>query len=293
MQICHQIGDARGTLPAPKPMSLPKKKVHIFIVSDATGTTAEMVINAVLVQFKDIKPVFKKFPYIRTKEQVKAILNQANAVQGIVIYSLVSQELRLWIRKEKRKMDIFTIDLLGPILDRIRRLWDLIPILEPGLLRGIGEESIRLAESIDFTLKHDDGQGLETLEKANLIILGVSRTSKTPTSLYLSCNYGLKVANVPIILGVKPPDKVFLPKTQKIGFTIAPERLAFIRQRRLKYAASIDYADITHIREELEYSYRIFNQIKGLQILDVTNSSIEEIANRIMEGREEMLGRKS
>lgn len=274
-------------------MSPPKKKLHIFIVSDATGTTAEMVINAVLVQFKDIKPVFKKFPYIRTKEQITAILSQANVVEGIVIYSLVSQELRSWIRKEKLKMDIFTIDLLGPILERIRKVWDAIPVLEPGLLRGIGEESIRLAESIDFTLKHDDGQGLETMEKANLIILGVSRTSKTPTSLYLSCNHGLKVANVPIILGVKPPDKVFLLKTQKIGFTIAPERLAFIRQKRLEYAGPIDYADTTHVKKELAYCHRIFNHIKGLQVIDVTNSSIEEVANRIMEGRQEMLGRKS
>ncbi|MEW6675814.1 MAG: pyruvate, water dikinase regulatory protein [Nitrospirota bacterium] len=265
-----------------------KKKVHVFIVSDATGITAEMVISAVLVQFKEIEPIFKKFPYIKTKEQIKAILTQAEAVKGIVIYSMVSQELRSWIRKEKRKIDVYTIDLLGPLLDRIRKLWNLNPMLSPGLLRGIGEESIRLAESIDFTLRHDDGQGMETLEIADLIILGVSRTSKTPTSLYLSCNNNLKVANVPIILGMKPPNKVFILKTQRVGFTIAPERLAFIRQKRLKYAGATDYTDITHIKKELEYSHRIFNQINGLQVIDVTNSSIEEIANKIIEGRPEI-----
>ncbi|MEW6214824.1 MAG: pyruvate, water dikinase regulatory protein [Nitrospirota bacterium] len=272
-------------------MSPPKKKVHVFIVSDATGITAEMVISAVLVQFKEIEPTFKKFPYIKTKEQINEILTQAEAVKGIVIYSLVSQELRAWIRKGKRKIDVYTIDLLGPLLDRIRKLWNLNPILSPGLLRGIGEESIRLAESIDFTLRHDDGQGIETLEKADLIILGVSRTSKTPTSLYLSCNNNLRVANVPIILGIKPPNKVFALKTQGVGFTIAPERLAFIRQKRLKYAGSTDYTDITHIKKELEYSHRIFNQIKGLQVIDVTNSSIEEIANKIIEGRPEIVDR--
>lgn len=148
---------------------------------------------------------------------------------------------------------------------------------------------IRLAESIDFTLRHDDGQSMETLENADLIILGVSRTSKTPTSLYLSCNNNLKVANVPIIEGIKPPNKVITLKIQKVGFIIAPERLAFIRQKRLGYAGSIDYTDITHIRKELEYSHRIFNQIKGLQVIDVTNSSIEEIANRITEGRSEIV----
>lgn len=270
-------------------MSPPKKKVHVFIISDATGMTAEMVISAVLVQFKEIKPIFKRFPYIKTKEQIKEILTQAEAVQGIVIYSLVLQELRTWIRKENRKMNVYTIDLLGPFLERIGRLWNLVPTLRPGLLREIGEESIRLAESIDFTLKHDDGQGIDTLEKADLIILGVSRTSKTPTSLYLSCNNGLKVANVPIIDGIKLPNKIFSVKTQKVGFTIAPERLAFIRQKRLKYAGSTDYTDITHVKKELEYSHRIFNQIKELQVIDITNSSIEETANKVTESRTEIV----
>lgn len=251
-----------------------------------------MVISAVLVQFKEIEPVFKRFPYIKTKEQIKAILSQAEAVQGIVIYSLISQELRAWVRREKRKIDIYTIDILGPLLERLGKIWNLNPILNPGLSRGIGEESFRLAESIDFTLRHDDGQGVETMDKADLVILGVSRTSKTPTSLYLSCNNNLKVANLPIILDIKPPDKVFTLKTQTVGFIISPERLAFIRQKRLKYAESIDYTDITQIKKELEYSHQIFNRIKGLQLIDVTNSSIEELANKIIEGRPETMNLK-
>jgi hypothetical protein len=270
-------------------MSPQKKKVHVFIISDATGMTAEMVISAVLVQFKDIEPIFKRFPYIKTKEQIKAIVAKAEEVQGIVIYSLVLEELRTWIRKEKRKMNVYTIDLLGPFLDQIGRHLNLIPMLRPGLLREIGEESIRLAGSIDFTLKHDDGQGIETLEQTDLIILGVSRTSKTPTSLYLSCNNNLKVTNVPVILGIQPPDKVFTLKAQKVGFTIEPERLAFIRQKRLRYAGATDYVDIMYIKRELEYSHRIFSQIKGLRVIDVTNSSIEEIANKVVEGRSEIV----
>jgi regulator of PEP synthase PpsR (kinase-PPPase family) len=265
-------------------MSQSKKRAHIFIVSDSTGSTAEMVINAVLVQFKDLEPVFKKFPFISTKEQIKAILNQAHQVKGVVIYSLVSQELRSWIRREKRTMDIYAFDLLGPVIDRIQKQWDLIPLLEPGLLRGIGEESLRLAESIDFTLKHDDGQGVETLGNADIVILGVSRTSKTPTSIYLSCNNAIKVANVPIIPEVRLPQKVLtLSKIQKIGFTISPERLAFIRQKRVKYGGMDYYLDETKIRQELAYSRRIFSQIKGLEIIDVTSSSIEEVSSRIIE----------
>lgn len=276
-------------------MSPPKKKVHIFIVSDSTGATAEMVINAVLVQFKDLVPDFKKFPYIRTKEQIKAILNQAHEVRGVVIYSLVSQELRMWVRREKRTIDIYAIDLLGPILDRLRKQWDMIPLLEPGLLRGVGEESLRLAEAIDFTLKHDDGLGLETLQMADLLIVGVSRTSKTPTSLYLSCNHGLKVANVPIVLNSRPPEKVFaLKEIQKIGFTISAERLAFIRQKRIKHMEGVDYyVDAAQIRDELAYSRRIMNQMKGLEVIDVTFSSIEEVVGRIMEITQEKGGRTS
>ena len=166
-------------------------------------------------------------------------------------------------------------------MKRMARHWDMIPLLRPGLLRGVGEESIRLAESIDFTLSHDDGQGIETLGMADLIILGVSRTSKTPTSLYLSCNNGLKVGNIPIIANIQMPKKVFTLKRRKVGLTIAAERLAFIRQKRLKYAESSEYTDIRHIRNELEYSHNIFRQIDGLQVIDVTNSSIEEIANKI------------
>jgi regulator of PEP synthase PpsR (kinase-PPPase family) len=270
-----------------------KRKVHVFIVSDATGMTAEMVISAVLIQFREIDPVFKKFPYIKTREQIKAILDQAEAAQGIVIYSFVSQELRSWIRREKRKMDVFIVDILGPLLDRIGRMWNLIPTFSPGLLKRVGEESIRLAESIDFTLRHDDGQGIDTIDQADLVLIGVSRTSKTPTSLYLSCNNNLKVANVPIIQDMKPPDKVFtLNNVQKVGLTIAPERLAFIRERRLKYAGAADYLDISHIKKELEYSHRIFNKIKTIQIIDVTNSSIEEVANKIIESRQEITNNK-
>lgn len=269
-----------------------RKKVHVFIISDATGMTAEMVISAVLVQFREIAPVFKKFPYITTKDQIQAVMEQAAAVKGIVIYSLVSQELRSQVRREKRKRGVFAIDVLGPLLDRIGKMWNLMPAFSPGILRRVGEESIRLAESIDFTLRHDDGQGVETIEHADITLFGVSRTSKTPTSLYLSCNYNLKVANVPIIEDMTPPAAVFTLPGQKVGLTIAPERLAFIREKRLKYAGNTDYLDISHIKREIEYSRRIFNQIKGLQVIDVTHSSIEEVSNKIIESRQEMSNKK-
>lgn len=263
-------------------MSSTKQKVYVFIVSDATGITAERVISAVLLQFKQIKPVFKRFPYITTKGQVEDILAKAQECQGIVIYSLVSPELRTWLSEGEKSGTICGIDLLGPLLKQMGKLWNMIPACRPGLLQGLGEESIRLAEAIDFTLRHDDGHGVKDLGKADLILLGVSRTSKTPTSLYLSCNFSLKVANVPIIPNVEPPKKVFALKRRKVGLMISPERLAFIRERRLKYAGSMDYTDLTSIRQELAFCHGIFERINGLQVIDVTHSSIEEIANSIV-----------
>jgi len=263
-------------------MSPPKQKVYVFIVSDATGITAERVISAVLLQFKQINPVFKRFPYITTKDQVEDILARARERQGIVIYSLVSPELRRWLNRKDKNGAISSIDLLGPLLKQMGKLWNMIPACRPGLLQGLDEESIRLAEAIDFTLKHDDGHGVGNLGKADVIVLGVSRTSKTPTSLYLSCNFGLKVANVPIIPNVVPPKKVFALKRRKVGLTISPERLAFIRQKRLKYAGSMDYTDLASIRQELAFCQGIFERINGLQVIDVTHSSIEEIANNII-----------
>ncbi len=262
-----------------------KKKVHVFIISDATGFTAEMLISAVLLQFQEIEPVYRKFPSMKTEEQIRSILDHARAVEGIVIYSLVSTDLRRWIQREVRKFNLFAIDMLGPHLERIGKMWNLRPAFIPGRRRRVSEESIRLSESIDFTLKHDDGQNIETLQEADIVLFGVSRTSKTPTSLYLSCNYTLKVGNVPLIEGIKPPEQIFSLTMQKVGLTIAPERLAFIRERRMKYAAARDYLDITRIERELEYSNRIFQQIKDIQIIDVTYSSIEEVANKIIDWR--------
>lgn len=242
------------------------------------------MINAAIVQFEQIRPIYRKFPYVKTKVEIKAILGKIRATGGMVIYSLVAPQLRNWIRTELASMDIYAIDLLGPILDRIQSQWDLVPLLQPGLLRGFAEESLRVADAVDFTLNHDDGQGVETLGRADLILLGVSRTSKTPTSLYLACNHGLKVANFPLVPGSILPDKIFTLKKQKIGLMINLERLAFLRKTRWKHEI-VNYIDVSHIRQELDYTEKVFKQIKQLHVIDVTYSSIEEVAARIMEAR--------
>jgi regulator of PEP synthase PpsR (kinase-PPPase family) len=143
-------------------MQSEKRQVHVFIVSDATGATAERVINAALVQFEGIDPVFKKFSFVKTTDQMAEILDLAQDLDAIVIYSLVSQEIRKWIYANKRRWRIYLIDIIGPILKNLQRLWDVIPKLRPGILSGIGEETYHLADTIDYTLRHDDGQNIET-----------------------------------------------------------------------------------------------------------------------------------
>jgi len=261
------------------------KKVNVFIVSDATGITAERVISAALVQFREIKPVYKRFPNIQNIEQIDNLLTEAKKRDAIVIYSLVAEDMREHFRKERRKKDVYAIDLLGPLIRRIGAMWNVIPIARPGMYKGFDQESIHLAESIDFTLKHDDGQNLGTINNADIVILGISRTSKTPTSLYLSCNYNLKVANVPILPREELPEEIYSIKARKVGLTISPAKVAIIRRSRLLYTGPGDYTDIACIKRELLYSHKIFRQIKGLQLVDVTNSSIEEISEKIVAGK--------
>ena len=258
------------------------KQIHVIVVSDATGMTAERVISAALVQFEEIIPILHNYSYVQTKEKIDEILSDAEKNDAIVIYSLVSEELRAYFYKKKRKIPIYTIDLLGPLLKRIGRQLNVLPVSRPGLFKGLAEQSLRLSESINFTLKHDDGQNVETLHDADLIILGISRTSKTPTSFYLSCNNNLSVANIPIILNEKPPDQIFSAKTRKFGFTISAEKVAIIRRKRFDYPGPNDYIDIESIRREILYSHKMFREIRGLQVIDVTNISIEEISEQIL-----------
>jgi len=259
------------------------RKVAVYIISDATGITAERVINAVLVQFKaSVEPRFERFPYVKTAGEISAIMAKAQEAGGIVIYSLAADDLRRSIRFDQRTNNVLTIDLLGPLFKRVGALMNAVPALRPGLMDRFGDRSLRLARSIDFTLRHDDGQNIQDLARADLVILGVSRTSKTPTSLYLSCNHDLKVANVPIVQGLEPPREVFEAPCRRIGFIISPSRLAFLRRGRFKDQAPPEYVDQKAIAQELNHCRRVYQRIPNLEIIDVTNIPIEEVANRIV-----------
>ncbi|MEW5724179.1 MAG: pyruvate, water dikinase regulatory protein [Thermodesulfobacteriota bacterium] len=265
-------------------MNPKKKTIHVFVISDATGLTAERVIRAVLVQFsKEVEPILERRAFVKTPAQLEAVFRKAQAKNGVVIYSLVDETLRRWIAGQSTAWNVESIDLLGPILERMMRHIQLIPLMHPGLLERITAESLKLAESIDYTLRHDDGLNIETLGRADLILLGVSRTSKTPTSLFLSCNFNLKVANVPIVLNVEPPRKIFtLTRPRLVGLLIKPERLATLRRQRYRKRQVGGYYDPESVHQELAFCQNIYRRIGNIQVIDVTNNTIEETANQIM-----------
>lgn len=257
---------------------------NILVVSDATGATAEMVVRAALVQFEPERVVIHRFPYVRTEAQVKEAVEKAAQLKGIVVHTLVSEGLRKAMLLEGRKMDVATIDIMGPLLLRLTDFFQVSPLSRPGLFRGLDEEYYRRIDAIEFAVKHDDGQNLHDLPLADLVLVGVSRTSKTPLSIYLA-GRALRVANIPIVLGIEPPAQLFqVEEGNVVGLSLRPERLVEIRKARLRHfpVPSIpSYAEMEYIKAELEESLRLFRR-NAWPIVDVTNKSIEEVATEIL-----------
>jgi hypothetical protein len=258
---------------------------HIFIVSDATGHTCELVVKAALTQFDTSSAILHKVQYVRDTEQVKKVVEDTSKLQGVVVFTLVSPDLRKMMYQEGVKRAVPTIDIMGPILSRFTDLLEISPLALPGLFRHLDEDYFARIEAIDFAVKHDDGCRPEQLPLADLVLVGVSRTSKTPISVYLSYK-GYKVANVPIIIGVKLPPQVYeIDKRKVVGLTIRPDRLQAIRMARIsRLGMDINdrYVDIDKIKEEIRYSTDVFNKA-GWMVINVTSKSIEESATMIME----------
>lgn len=258
--------------------------VRIYVVSDATGTTAERVLQAALTQFsaQDVEVV--RVGGVRTREQVRAVLDQAIAQTGFIVHTLVSDELRSYMLKTGRKLNIATIDLMGPLLARLSQLLSVEPKAEPGLFRPFDQAYMKRIEAIEFAVRHDDGKNSQELDQAEIVLVGVSRTSKTPLSIYLA-NMGWKVANVPIVLDIEPPDILFrLPKKRVIGLIIDPTRLALLRKVRAEELKTrvYGYADIGYVKAEVAYAYKIFDRRRDWPLVDVTSKPIEETAAEVV-----------
>lgn len=276
--------DAPSVAPPPNSQDAPRR-CTIYVVSDGGGATAEAVTDAVTVQFPGVDFVVERHPGVRTREQVLAVVNEAQRHNGIIVHTIVITEIRRLLLRECRQRVIDHVDLAGPLLGQISQHVGMRPLLRPGVSRGLSDEYFRRIDAIQFTVRHDDGQGLETLGEADIVLVGVSRCSKTPLSIYLSMR-GWKVANIPLILGVAPPPQLFaIDQTKVIALTIQKDELVRIRQNRVRALGTPtngDYADPEKIAEELAYARRIVRHGYPWPIVDITGKSIEESAKEVI-----------
>ena len=256
----------------------------IYLLSDATGETAEKMVMAALTQFRD-KPVrLKRINNVRTKNQVYEALDEALGKRGLVVYTIVNRDLAQLVHDECEGLGLVNIDLLTPLLMKVAHCLGLSPKETPGLLHGIDEAYFRRIEAIEFTVKHDDGQEPRNLHLADIVLVGISRTSKTPLSIYLA-HRGWKVANVPLVKGIDLPPQLFDVDPKRIAaLIIDPQRLVEVRAARLRNLGQdtrAAYADYEEIEEELKFAKKFFRRHAWLMI-DVSSKAVEETANEVL-----------
>jgi regulator of PEP synthase PpsR (kinase-PPPase family) len=267
------------------PMSM-NKKLKIIIISDGTGETATAVSRAAMAQFTDRDVLFTRYKNARSKEQIEAIFTQAAIHHDLIIYTMVVPELREFTAKLSKEKHVRSLDLLGPTLTMFSNYFEKEPNAEPGLLHAINDAYFNRVAAMEFTLNHDDGQHLKSLHLADVILIGVSRTSKTPLSVYLS-QHGIKTCNIPLIKDSPLPQELLEVDQRKIfALTIEPEALMEIRKKRLSRIGagkhSGNYADEKKVLEELEWANKLFSENKRWPIFNVTNKAIEETAAEII-----------
>jgi regulator of PEP synthase PpsR (kinase-PPPase family) len=261
--------------------------MHQFlVVSDGTGGTAEQMLRALLTQFAGAQTSIQRRPEIRTEEQARAVIEEAARLDAFVVHTVVSNQLRRAIGNLGRLYDVPTLDLLGPPLARLAEQFDTSPSETPGLVRALNREYFQRIEAMEFAFRHDDGQHVDELANAEIVLLGVSRTFKTPVSMYLAFR-GWMVANVPIVLDLPVPPILFaLPPDRVFGLTTTPHRLALLRRMREEHlgGSAGRYATLEHVTQELAYARRLYGRGAGWRIVDVTDRSIEEIAADLIAG---------
>lgn len=264
---------------------LPGRRASLFVVSDGAGATAEAAVGAATAQFPGVSFHVVRRPGIRTREQVLRVVQEASASRAIVVHTIVLQDLRSLLVRECRLRLIPHFDLIGPLISHIAQEVGRRPIMRPGVSRQMTDDYFDRIDAIQFTVQHDDGQHLGDLDQADCVLVGVSRTSKTPLSIYLSMR-GMRVANIPIILGVKPPSKLEeIDQKRIVALTIDPQALLKIRVARLEMLGDHgrgEYADPKKIQDELDHFRRIVRRGYPWPIVDITGKSIEESAKEVV-----------
>lgn len=263
------------------------KHLRVYIVSDSVGELGENTAKAVISQFRpNFEQVkIQKFPYIIDGSQIDAIVQEAKKQQATIIYTLVKKDLRNLLETRCKEEKVWSIDLLGPLIQLIQQTVQEVPLEKPGLVHKLNDYYFKKIEAIEFAVKYDDGRDPKGILLADIVLVGVSRTSKTPLSQYLA-NKAYKVANVPLMPEVEPPEELFQVNPEKcFGLVISPNKLNNIRKERLlalglKEDAS--YAKVDRIEQEIEFFNKVVDRM-GCNVIDVTNKAVEETANLIID----------
>ena len=255
----------------------------IFVVSDGTGRTAEQTLKAALTQFPNSTVDIILKQEIRTEEQIEAIMPEIIEAKGIIVNTLVSQHLREMMVRISRDHNIDAIDLMGPLLSRLSVHLAHSPMEKPGIFSQLNKEYFKRIDSMQFAFTHDDGQRYYEYEKAEILLIGVSRTFKTPLSIYLAFKNWF-VANYPIVIGVEPPEILRRINHGNIyGLTTEASDLSLLRSARQEYLKGNtgEYSSIDFVKRELNYAHNIFSNLQ-CPVINVTNKPIEEIASEIL-----------
>ena len=264
-------------------------RLHVHLISDSTGETVTTVARAAVSQFEDVVPVEHVWFFIRTRPQLDKVLAIVEALPGLVIFTLASPELRHALQERCRSLSVPCVPVLDSVMNALAGLLGSAGRPQVGRQHALDEGYFTRIAAIDFAMRHDDGQGIDDLENADVVLVGVSRTSKTPTCVYLA-HRGIRAANVPIVAALSQLEHLEkLRRPLVVGLTISPDALAHIRRNRQKMLGleqgdagryGGDYADIQHIREELVLARRMFARHRWPEI-DVTKRSVEETAASI------------
>jgi regulator of PEP synthase PpsR (kinase-PPPase family) len=258
--------------------------LHLHLISDSTGETAASVARASVVQFSNLQAIEHHWPLVRSKSQMQKAIDSVAANPGVVIYTLVDGGLSQMLNEACVELNVPCIPIISRVVKEISAYLNIETSALPGRQYILDEEYFSRMEAINYSLAHDDGQHADHLDQADIVLVGPSRTSKTPTCIYLSYR-GYKAANVPFVPGIDLPSSLFdLKRTFVVGLTINPETLVQIRKNRLLSLHEhdeTDYVDIEQVKEEMLSARKLFTRQRW-PVIDVTRRSVEETAATIL-----------
>jgi regulator of PEP synthase PpsR (kinase-PPPase family) len=264
--------------------------LRVFVVSDGTGDTGNHAVRAAMAQFP--KPWrLRTIGEVRGASEAKRVVAMAAESQAFVVYSLVDGAVIEVLNNEAQRLGVVAVDLLGPLLEKLAKRLHIEPAHKPGLLHGFSDDYLKRVDAVEYAVRHDDGGNLATLWEADIVLTGVSRTSKTPLSMYLA-QRGYKTGNVPLVPGLDPPRELLeLDRRKVFGLIIDPTTLLSVRQARLRalrISSSSSYTDSESVVSEVTRARRLFRR-RGWRTIDVSGRAVEENASRIIEYVEHML----